>query len=82
MALFKCFKCKALQSFPMKNYIGWNLQKFSAANLTPFTVVVTQSLVDCLVYTPEAQGPQALRLRVYISSRPLVPVLQLLNVHQ
>ena len=38
MALFKCCECKALQSFPMKNYIGWNLQKFSPVNLTPFTV--------------------------------------------
>ena len=38
-------------------------------------MVVTQALVACLICTPSALG-----LRVYISGRPLVPVLQLLNI--
>ena len=36
-------------------------------------IVVTQALVVCLIHPPSALGP-----RVYISGRPLVPVLQLL----
>ena len=41
-------------------------------------IVVTQARVVCLICTPEARGPQAQGLRVYISGRPRVPVLQLL----
>ena len=37
MTLFKCFKCKAPQKFSCTNFIGWNLQKFSPANLSLFT---------------------------------------------
>ena len=50
-----------------------------------YIIVVTQVLVVCLICTPEARGPMytrspaALGLRVYISGRPLVPVLQLLH---
>ena len=44
-----------------------------------YITVVTQALVACLICTPLALGPAALGLRVYISGRPLVPVLQLLN---
>ena len=40
--------------------------------------VVTQARVVCLICPPEARGPVALGLRVYISGRPRVPVLQLL----
>ena len=40
--------------------------------------VVTQARVVCLICIPEAQGPQARGLRVDISGRPRVPVLQLL----
>ena len=40
-----------------------------------YIIVVTQALVVCLICTPEARGP-----RVYISGRPLVPVLQLLHI--
>ena len=39
--------------------------------------VVTQARVVCLICTPEARGPQARGLRVDISGRPRVPVLQL-----
>ena len=37
-----------------------------------YIIVVTQALVVCLICPPSALG-----LRVYISGRPLVPVLQL-----
>ena len=40
--------------------------------------VVTQARVVCLICTPEARGPQARGLRVDITGRPRVPVLQLL----
>ena len=43
-----------------------------------YIIVVTQALVVCLICPPSALGPAALGLRVYISGRPLVPVLQLL----
>ena len=46
-----------------------------------YIIVVTQARVVCLICTPEARGPAALGLRVYISGRPLVPVLQLLHIH-
>ena len=46
-----------------------------------YIIVVTQALVACLICPPSALGPAALGLRVYISGRPLVPVLQLLHVH-
>ena len=41
-------------------------------------IFATWSRVVCLVYTPEAQGPVALGLLMYISGRPQVPMLQLL----
>ena len=44
-----------------------------------YIIVVTQALVVCLICPPSALGPAALGLRVYISGRPLVPVLQLLH---
>ena len=34
MALFECFKHKALQKFSHEDYIGWNLQKFSPADIS------------------------------------------------
>ena len=33
-----------------------------------------------LIYTPSALGPAALGLRVYISGKPLVPMVYLLNI--
>ena len=44
-----------------------------------YIIVVTQALVVCLICPPSALGPAALGLRVYISGRPLVPVLQMLH---
>ena len=46
-----------------------------------YIVVVTQALVACLICPPSALGPAALglRIQVYISGRPLVPVLELLH---
>ena len=41
-------------------------------------IVVTWARVVCLIYTPKARGPQARGLRVYISGKPRVPMLQLL----
>ena len=38
--------------------------------------------VTCALPDMSTIGPVALGLRVYISGRALVPVLQLLNVHQ
>ena len=32
--IFKCCKHKAQLKFSSENYIGWNLQKFSSANLS------------------------------------------------
>ena len=43
-------------------------------------IVVTCALVFCLICTPSSLGPAALGIRVYISGRTLVPMLQLLNV--
>ena len=42
-----------------------------------YITVVTWALVVCLIYTPSALGPAALVLWVYISGKPLVPMLQL-----
>ena len=44
-----------------------------------YIIVVTQALVVCLICPPSGR-PAALGLRVYISGRPLVPVLQLLHI--
>ena len=44
-----------------------------------YIIVVTQELVVCLICPPSALRPAALGLRLYISGRPLVPVLQLLR---
>ena len=41
-------------------------------------IVVTWARVVCLIYTPKARGQQARGLRVYISGKPRVPMLQLL----
>ena len=52
MALFKCFKHKAPQSFPIKNFIGWNLRKFSPMDLSLFMVfvfVATQQ-IKCIAH--------------------------------
>ena len=38
MALFKCLNVRHFESFPMKDYIEWNPQKFSPENLSPFVV--------------------------------------------
>ena len=35
-------------------------------------VVIPWARVVCLIYTPEARGPQARGLRVYISGKPRV----------
>ena len=40
-----------------------------------YIVVIPWALGICLIYTPSALGPVALGLRVYISGKPLVPVL-------
>ena len=40
VALFKYFKHKAPRSFPMKNFIGWNPQKFNPANISSFTLYI------------------------------------------
>ena len=45
----------------------------SALHCMQYVTVVTQARVVCLICTPEARG-----LRVDISGRPQVPVLQLL----
>ena len=50
----------------------------SNPSLLCYNIVVTWARVVCLIYTPEAQGPQAQGLRVYISGKPQVPMLQLL----
>ena len=44
-------------------------------------IVVRWARVVCLICTPEARGLQALRLRVYISGKPRVHMLQLLCTH-
>ena len=45
-----------------------------------YIIVITWALVVCLICTPSALGPAALGPRVYISGKPLMPMLQLLNV--
>ena len=45
-----------------------------------YIIVVTRALVFCLICTPSSLGPAALGIRVYISGRTLVPVLQLLII--
>ena len=45
-----------------------------------YITVVTWALMVCLIYAPEAQGPVALRLQVYISGKPRVPMLQLYSI--
>ena len=35
MALLKCCNVRHRKSFPVKNYIRWNPQKFSPVNLSP-----------------------------------------------
>ena len=39
MALFSVVNVRHSESFPVKNYIGWNPRKFSPENLSPFTVL-------------------------------------------
>ena len=46
-----------------------------------YIAVVTWALMVCLIYTPLALGPAALVLWVYISGKPLMPTLQLYNIH-
>ena len=41
-------------------------------------IVVTWARVICLICMPKAQGPQARKLRAYISGKLRVPMLQLL----
>ena len=36
VTLFKCIKRKEPQKFFCENFFGWNLQKFSSVNLSPF----------------------------------------------
>ena len=38
-------------------------------------IVIPWARVVCLIYTPEARGPQARGLRVYISGEPRVPMV-------
>ena len=40
MALFKCFKCKAPQTFSHEKLHWVDLQKFSPVNVSPFMVVL------------------------------------------
>ena len=37
-----------------------------------YLIVIPWARVVCLIYTPEARGPQARGLRVYISGKPRV----------
>ena len=41
MALFKFLNVRHLESFPVKNFIGWNPQKFSPVNLSSFMVFLS-----------------------------------------
>ena len=40
-----------------------------------YILVMPWALVICLIYTPSALRPAALGLRVYISGKPLVPMV-------
>ena len=40
-----------------------------------YLIVIPWAQVVCLIYTPEARGPQARGLRVYISGEPRVPMV-------
>ena len=39
-----------------------------------YVIVIPWARVVCLIYTPEARGPQARGLRVYISGKSRVPM--------
>ena len=39
-----------------------------------YVIVIPWARVVCLIYTPEARGPQAQGLRVYISGKSRVPM--------
>ena len=54
---------------------------FAHVQLKCYIIVVTRALVFCLICTPSSLGPAALVIRVYISGRTLLPMLQLLNVN-
>ena len=47
-----------------------------------YVIVVTWVLIVCLIYTPKMQGLQAQGLRVHISGKPRVPMLQLIYTTQ
>ena len=49
MVLFKYFKCKGLQNFSHKNFIGFESAKFSPANLSTFTVLCIQWIYNVSV---------------------------------
>ena len=55
MGLFEYFKRKALQKFSCEKFYwhGWNLQKISTANLSPFTVCAQFMCIISLRYTYE-----------------------------
>ena len=53
---------------------------FTHLQLKWYIIVATCALVFYLIYIPSSLRPAALGLRVYISGRTLVPMLQLLNV--
>ena len=48
------------------SYLGCGPTKLARVHL----IVIPWARVVCLIYTPEARGPQARGLRVYISGEP------------
>ena len=45
---------------------------FYHSSIYIYLIVIPWAQVVCLIYTPEARGPQARGLRVYISGEPRV----------
>ena len=43
-----------------------------------YVIVIPWARVVCLIYTPDARGPQARGQRVYISGEPQVPMVWLI----
>ena len=55
------------------------LQRYMEVGYSPlYVIVVTWARVLCLIYMPQARGPQARGLRAYISGKARVPMLQLI----
>ena len=56
MPLFMCFKRKAHESFPVKNFIERNPRKFSPANLSPFMVYLRSYVAVIVSYLTDNQS--------------------------